>query len=221
MRTIGMSAGTRPSTQRCVVTAKVAVERAIRWEFWPGWLFNIPIVLWVAVLGVRYRSLTLFTLANPGIPDGGFVGESKSAILAMLPQEWVMPWAVVPPGPLAERLTGLETMLGERGWRLPLVFKPDVGQRDAFPAIAFVVAGLDFPGIEHFVEPLRARRGLQFGDVLLHPRIELGERLKLLDVDRDEEVAAVALLRRLVGAVHLSEKAAPGEHTPVPTPEEV
>lgn len=30
MRTIGMSAGTRPSTQRCVVTAKVAVERAIR-----------------------------------------------------------------------------------------------------------------------------------------------------------------------------------------------
>lgn len=108
-----------------------AVERAIRWEFWPGWLFNIPVVLWVAVLGVRYRSLTLFTLANPGIPDGGFVGESKSAILATLPREWVMPWAVVPPGPIAERLTRLETVLGENEWRLPLVFKPDVGQRGA------------------------------------------------------------------------------------------
>jgi membrane protein DedA with SNARE-associated domain len=108
-----------------------AIERAIRWEFWPGWLFNIPVVLWVALLGVRYRSFTLFTLANPGIPDGGFVGESKSAILAKLPQEWVMPWAVVAPGPVRERLTRLETMLGEKGWRLPLVFKPDVGQRGA------------------------------------------------------------------------------------------
>jgi membrane protein DedA with SNARE-associated domain len=108
-----------------------AVERARRWEFWPGWLFNIPVVIWVALLGVRYRSLTLFTLANPGIPDGGFVGESKSAILTKLPQEWVMPWALVPPGAIDNRLARLETVLRKQGWRFPLVFKPDVGQRGA------------------------------------------------------------------------------------------
>jgi membrane protein DedA with SNARE-associated domain len=109
----------------------VRLERARRWEFWPGWLFNIPVVLWVAVLGVRYRSLTLFTLANPAIPAGGFVGESKSAILAQLPREWVMPWAVVPPGSAAARMASLESVLREKGWSLPLVFKPDVGQRGA------------------------------------------------------------------------------------------
>jgi membrane protein DedA with SNARE-associated domain len=108
-----------------------ALERARRWEFWPGWLFNIPVVLWVALLGVRYRCLTLFTLANPGIPDGGFVGESKSAILAKLPREWVMPWAIVPPGAIDDRRSRLEAVLREQGWRFPLVFKPDVGQRGA------------------------------------------------------------------------------------------
>jgi len=35
-------------------------------------------------LGLKHRSLTVFTAANPGIASGGFVGESKSGILAKL-----------------------------------------------------------------------------------------------------------------------------------------
>ena len=107
------------------------LERWRRWEFWPSWLFNLPVVVWVLVLAVRYRSLALFTLANPGIPDGGFVGESKSAILAHLPTEWVMPWSVLAPGTVETRLGSLRQMMAERRWAFPLVFKPDVGQRGA------------------------------------------------------------------------------------------
>jgi membrane protein DedA with SNARE-associated domain len=108
-----------------------ALNRWRRWEFWPAWLFNIPVALWVLGLAIRHRSLTLFTLANPGIPDGGFVGESKSAILARLPGEWVMPWSVVAPGAAEARLTSLRQVMAARGWAFPLVFKPDVGQRGA------------------------------------------------------------------------------------------
>lgn len=100
-----------------------------RWEFWPSWAIYAPVAVWIAWLAVRYRSVTTFTAANPGIEDGGFVGESKSAILARLPQAWVMPWAVIEPGTLVDRLDALQAMLVERAWAFPLVAKPDVGQR--------------------------------------------------------------------------------------------
>jgi membrane protein DedA with SNARE-associated domain len=60
------------------------LPRRTRWESWPPWLSYIPVVPYVLFLGIKHRSLTRFTAANPGIPSGGFVGESKSAILANL-----------------------------------------------------------------------------------------------------------------------------------------
>ncbi|MEE8061562.1 MAG: alpha/beta fold hydrolase, partial [Gemmatimonadales bacterium] len=59
-------------------------RRVREWEFWPVWLFYIPVVGYILWLGVKHRSLTLFTAANPALPDGGFVGESKAGILAAL-----------------------------------------------------------------------------------------------------------------------------------------
>src|SRR5438067_9655505 len=60
------------------------VRRKTQWEFWPPWIAYIPLLPYFLYLGLKYRSLTLFTAANPGIPSGGFVGESKCRILANL-----------------------------------------------------------------------------------------------------------------------------------------
>jgi hypothetical protein len=59
-------------------------RRKTRWEFWPPTVFYLPIAVYVLWLGIKHRSPTLFTAANPGIPDGGFIGESKSRILYRL-----------------------------------------------------------------------------------------------------------------------------------------
>ncbi len=48
-------------------------RRKTRWEFWPPYVFYIPVAAYVLFLGLKYRSLTLFTAANPGMPDGGFI----------------------------------------------------------------------------------------------------------------------------------------------------
>jgi membrane protein DedA with SNARE-associated domain len=110
---------------------RVAVRfaRLRRWEFWPAWIMNAPVAVWIAILAIRYRSLTVFTVANPGIADGGFVGESKSAILASLPSEWVMPWVAIHQGDIEARLAQLRSAMNTRGLRFPLVFKPDQGER--------------------------------------------------------------------------------------------
>ena len=118
---------TRSGNRAARLRSRVARLRS--WEFWPAWAINAPVAVWIAGLALYHRGLSVFTAANPGIEEGGFVGESKSAILAKLPQAWVIPWAVVEPGPLAARLEAFERTLRARGWSFPLVIKPDVGQR--------------------------------------------------------------------------------------------
>ena len=48
-------------------------QRAIRWEFWPAWLFYLPVIEWILWLGLRHRRPTVFTAANPAFDAGGVV----------------------------------------------------------------------------------------------------------------------------------------------------
>lgn len=107
------------------------ISRLWRWEFWPSWLFYLPLLPWLAYLSLRYRGVLTWTAANPGIPQGGVVGESKQAILQHLPAEWVVPSILVPPGDHRQRITALRQQTDERGWAFPWILKPDAGQRGA------------------------------------------------------------------------------------------
>jgi membrane protein DedA with SNARE-associated domain len=105
------------------------LQRWRRWEFWPMWLFYAPVAAWILVLSIRYRGITTVTAANPGIPDGGTVGESKFHILSQLPPDATIASALVPPADVDERTSHARDVLHRRGWSWPLVMKPDVGQR--------------------------------------------------------------------------------------------
>ena len=59
-------------------------RRWARWEFWPAWLFYIPVGVYYAWLAIRHRGLSVPTSANPGIATGGFIGESKLEMLDQL-----------------------------------------------------------------------------------------------------------------------------------------
>src|ERR1700749_583473 len=65
-------------------------------EFWPGWLFYIPVVLFWIFNSLKYRSVTLPALANPSIDAGGICGESKNDILDLagpLARRWIADFA--------------------------------------------------------------------------------------------------------------------------------
>lgn len=108
-----------------------AVSRLWRWEFWPMWLFYAPVAAWVAWLIVRYRGIAPLSAANPGITDGGIVGESKHAIVAALPQDWTIRAIKIDAAEIDTRLWQLAGQLTTRAWSWPLILKPDVGQRGA------------------------------------------------------------------------------------------
>ncbi|MBX3390877.1 MAG: hypothetical protein KF691_15620 [Phycisphaeraceae bacterium] len=111
-------------------------SRLTRREFWPWWVLYVLLLPHFARLVLRHRSLTAFTAANPGIPLGGLVGESKWDILRSLPPEAIVPSAVLEPelSPRyghrgSTRLRALDDVMSERVWQYPLVLKPDVGER--------------------------------------------------------------------------------------------
>ena len=116
-----------------------AWRRWTRWEFWPRWLFYPPIVLYVLYLAARFRSLTLFTAANPGMPaGGGFVGESKIEILRGFgASRHIAPWRALKGATdgatLDERRRAVSEFIeqAEEGFEpgLPIVLKPDIGER--------------------------------------------------------------------------------------------
>lgn len=119
-------------------------------ELWPARFFYIPMILQWMGLAVRYRSITLPTLANPGMEAGGLVGESKFAILSQLGREgkkWVAPYTSfsvgtasgTPSADLPQALAALETA----GLDFPFVAKPDIGCRGTGVRIIRTVADLD------------------------------------------------------------------------------
>jgi membrane protein DedA with SNARE-associated domain len=110
-------------------TWAVRLARWSRWEFWPMWLFYTPVAIWVLLLSLRHRGISVVTASNPGIPDGGVVGESKFRILSRLPSECTIPSALVEAGGASERVQRMVALMQRHGWSFPVVLKPDVGQR--------------------------------------------------------------------------------------------
>jgi len=119
----------------------MAVERALaadavlagavpegRFERLPKWLNLVPMVSQWCWLGLRYRSFTLPSAANPGITSGGMVGEGKLEYFAAM-------------GPLARAATAahigvrnddvdaseVARRMSEAGLEFPVVAKPDLG----------------------------------------------------------------------------------------------
>jgi membrane protein DedA with SNARE-associated domain len=100
-------------------------------EFWPPWLFYIPVAFHWMRLAIRHRGLLLPTAANPSIEGGGFIGESKSKILELVPPEnrrWVADWTTAIGG---QDAAGILQGMRDQGLDFPVVAKPDIGQRGA------------------------------------------------------------------------------------------
>ena len=113
-------------------------------EFWPMWAFYPPVALYAVWLMLRYRGILLPTVANPSFPGGGFVGESKAAILDLAVRhapDWVAPFVAVDRPSLQSQLDDGITLQDEwiaaraalraAGLGLPVVAKPDLGCRGA------------------------------------------------------------------------------------------
>jgi hypothetical protein len=110
-------------------------------EFWPDWAFYGPIVAYWVLLGLRHRSFTLPTAANPRIELGGLCGESKTEILDLVAEAerpLLAPYARIPRPDLP---AALRAMAGA-DLAFPLIAKPDIGMNGAGVRLVRDEAGL-------------------------------------------------------------------------------
>jgi len=108
------------------------IRRWTHWEFWPAWLFYVPVGVYYVWLAIRHRGLTVPTSANPGIVAGGFIGESKLQILDQLRRttpQFTADAFLVEGQTTSDRLLCLHRLCREHEITLPFILKPDVGQR--------------------------------------------------------------------------------------------
>jgi hypothetical protein len=102
------------------------IAKFSRYEYWPWWLFYLPVLPYWLYLAIKSKSLAYFTVANPGIELGGFYGESKSEILDLIDNKY-LPKAIsvdnsIDFGYVLDKVKGL-------GLIFPVIAKPDVGER--------------------------------------------------------------------------------------------
>jgi len=108
---------------------KLAVAERI-----PPMLFYLPLILsWIG-FGLRHRSFTLPTAANPKIFAGGMWGESKSDYLFDIAPEqrgWVADFTVMRrgrgAGSVVADVARATAALAQAGITYPLIAKPDIG----------------------------------------------------------------------------------------------
>jgi hypothetical protein len=117
----------RLSPRRIGMAADCVPRSAL--ERMPKWLICIPIVVQWLWLAMRYRSLTLPTIANPRITSGGLVGEGKleyfeqmGAIARAATARYV---GIQNPRHLSD--LELKAAMQGAGLSFPIVAKPDLG----------------------------------------------------------------------------------------------
>lgn len=124
-----------PGTARAMPPFDTKAPALSSFEFWPAWLFYLPMWFWIGWLALRHGGLRLPLLANPRLPAGGLVGESKREIFNQLrgqERATLAPYVVLfRAGAAATQLVEAEIRMARAGFTYPIVAKPDMGCRGA------------------------------------------------------------------------------------------
>lgn len=101
----------------------------MRWEYWPIWFFYIPVVLYALWLSIKYRGLTLFSIANPKMTFGGIFGDDKASSLEAIKDTLHsnVPVSVLLTGDKQRQITQALDYAKKKGF--PFVLKPNLGCR--------------------------------------------------------------------------------------------
>ena len=156
--------------------------RIFKYEYWPWWLFYLPILPYWVYLSIRSKSFAYFSVANPGIDLGGFFGESKSEILSLIDNQY-LPKSIF----VLHKTDFLDIKknLASNGMIYPLIAKPDVGER-----------GNDVCKINTMEELIQYHSGVHFNYIIqefIDYTIEFGVLYSRLPNSERGEVSSVTL----------------------------
>jgi membrane protein DedA with SNARE-associated domain len=106
-------------------------SKLFKLEFWPVWIFYLPLIPYVGYLILRYGTIRNISISNPSIPFSGIAFESKSDILKNLPKEFVARFYLLSYSSNRSIDKQILDAITECGGSFPMILKPDIGERGA------------------------------------------------------------------------------------------
>lgn len=111
---------------------KAKLIRTFDWEFWPAYIFYIPVACKIAWLSLKHFALRIPFYTNPGTINGFQAGESKAFSLGRLyektPDHVAQTWLIEGGSP-AQKIDHVKRLLREAEIEFPVILKPDCGNR--------------------------------------------------------------------------------------------
>ncbi len=96
------------------------------WEYWPFNLVYLPIYFYWFWLSIKAKSFLFFSSSNPGIENGGMLGESKIKIFDNIASD-LKPVTIF--CTLEEGYDQVRSKIFQEGLQYPIIAKPDIGER--------------------------------------------------------------------------------------------
>lgn len=103
---------------------KLQFIKITRFEFWPYWIFYLPVVPYFLWLMIKSRSAAFFTNVNPGIYLSGIVGESKEEILKHISEKYKAKSVLIS----KDNTDDAENII-QLHFQFPIIVKPNIGER--------------------------------------------------------------------------------------------
>jgi hypothetical protein len=100
--------------------------RLFSWEYWPFGIVQFPVIVYWLFLVLKNRSFLFFSASNPGIDMGGMFGESKFDVLKKIPEKYIPKTILIEKNSTTNEVID---QLSRSGFTLPVIFKPDIGER--------------------------------------------------------------------------------------------
>jgi len=97
-----------------------------KWEYWPTYMFYVPMIPYYLYKAIQARNLTFYLATNPSIKYSGNGTESKFKTIELIPKKHQPKTIFVKTG---ETFESVKNNIIKEAISFPLIAKPDVGFR--------------------------------------------------------------------------------------------
>jgi predicted nucleic-acid-binding protein len=101
-------------------------KKFTNWEYWPSYMFYIPVVPYALLLAIKSRSFGFFSAVNPAIEGSGNGLESKYETIQLLPEKYKPKTIFIKN---ESTFSNISPNLINENIDYPLIIKPDIGFR--------------------------------------------------------------------------------------------
>jgi len=102
------------------------LKKFTNWEYWPSYMFYVPVVPYALLLAIKSRSFGFFSAVNPAIEGSGNGLESKYDTVLLVPEKYSPKTIFIEEG---LKIDAILLKISSQNISFPLIIKPDIGFR--------------------------------------------------------------------------------------------